>query len=100
MSSSSPWNFREASGLVLEVPEAAGTARHRTRQPGEISRPSSSLEVPGKTSKNPFQFLLFQAFFQANSSGISSGLPRTKDIRFLSRLFKAFFQAKPQPTTG
>ena len=37
------WYFREASGLVLELLEAepAGTARHRTRQPGEISRPSS-----------------------------------------------------------
>ena len=37
------WYFSEASGLVLELLEAepAGTARHRTRQPGEISRPFS-----------------------------------------------------------
>ena len=76
-SGSSPWYFWEASGLVLEQPEAepAGTARHRTRQPGEISRPSSRQKhgripiIPGPLTRKYmeaslqafFQFIIFQA---------------------------------------
>ena len=111
------WYFSEASGLVLELLEAepAGTARHRTRQPGEISRPSSRQKhgripiIPGPLTRKYmeaslqafFQFIIFQAKRKDPFQGSVRPLSRQKHgtisycmLQF--QLFQAFFQAKPR----
>ena len=99
----------QASGLVLGLLEAEdGTARHRTSQPGEISRPSSRQKhwdplQPGiQTGLLPHSCrVLFQArssgFFQAKTLGSLYSLGSTsssKQSSIQGQDLQAFFQAK------